>query len=316
MEKAMQPLVSFIIPCYNLPPGMVMECINSILDLSLDERDREIIVIDDGSDTPLINNIGCLASNIIYIRQANMGLSVSRNSGIEISKGRYIQFVDGDDRLIKDGYEHCLDILRCEKPDMVLFNNTIDKRKYNVKKLPKCESGTYFMINNSLHAAAWGYVFNRDILHDLRFTTGIYHEDEEFTPLLMLRAERIFNTNVTAYYYRQRNGSITNSVNVETVQKRLDDMEYVLYSLQNKSACRSMAERKALERRVAQLTVAYIYQIIKLTHSSTQLENHLGRLEKRGLFPLPDNRYNWKYTLFRYLSSGKMRRNILLLTIK
>lgn len=316
MENVCQPLISFIIPCYNLPPGMVMECINSILDLSLDERDREIIVIDDGSDTPLINNIGCLAGNIIYIRQANKGLSVSRNVGIEKSKGRYIQFVDGDDRLIKDGYEHCLDILRREKPDMVLFNNTVDKRKYNVIKLPKCESGTHFMINNSFHAAAWGYVFSRSILHDLRFTTGIYHEDEEFTPLLMLCAERIFNTNVTAYYYRYRNGSITNSVNAETVQKRLDDMEYVVYSLQNKSACRIMVERKALERRVAQLTVAYIYQIIKLTHSSKQLENRLGRLEKRELFPLPDNRYNWKYTLFRYLSGNKMMRNILLLAIK
>lgn len=317
MEKPQQPLISFIIPCYNLPPDMVTECITSILNLSLSPDEREIIVIDDGSEKLLINDIYPLADKINYVRQTNKGLSESRNVGINMSNGRYIQFVDGDDRLIVEGYERCIDIVRNYTPDMVMFDFADnDNKRNNVYVVPECVCGSDFMLKNSLRAAAWGYVFNRNILHGLRFTAGIYHEDEEFTPLLMLKAERIFNTKAIAYYYRKRPDSIMNTVDEGVIQKRLDDMEYVIYSLQDKCGFMSLTEKKALERRTAQLTVAYIYQIIKLTHSSSHLEERLRKLESRGLFPLPDNKYNMKYSLFRMLSGNRILRNILLLTIR
>lgn len=295
---------------------MVRECITSILGLSLSPDEREIIVIDDGSDSPLIDSLGGLAGHIIYIRQDNSGLSASRNNGIAASTGRYIQFVDGDDRLIKDGYERCLDIVRAENPDIVLFNNTADRRRLCAPKVTECVSGTHFMLYNSLHAAAWGYIFKRDILGSLRFTTGIYHEDEEFTPLLMLRAGRLYDTKLTAYYYRQRHGSIMNAVSENVIKKRIDDMEYVIRSLKDKSTAIGPPGKDALERRIAQLTVAYIYQIIKLTHSASQLEERLDWLREHGFFPLPDNRYNWKYTLFRTLSGNKVSRKLLLFAIR
>lgn len=313
----MQPLISFIIPCYNLPPYMVKECIISVLNLSLSPNEREIIVIDDGSEKLLINEIYTLADKINYIRQTNKGLSESRNTGISISKGRYIQFLDGDDKLITKGYERCIDILRNFNPDMVMFDFT--DNIYNVNNsfvMPEYECGSDFMRKNSLRAAAWGYVFNRNILHGLRFTAGIYHEDEEFTPLLMLKAEKVYNAKAIAYYYRKRPNSIMNTVDRDIIRKRLDDMEYVIYSLQDKCSFMSLTEKKALERRIAQLTVAYIYQIIKLTHSSNLLKKRLEKLKKRSLFPLPNNKYNMKYSLFRILSGNSVLRNILLLMIR
>ena len=45
-----KPLVSFIVTTYNLPVTLLDECLNSILSLSLSEEEREIILIDDGSD--------------------------------------------------------------------------------------------------------------------------------------------------------------------------------------------------------------------------------------------------------------------------
>lgn len=317
MMKVIQPLVSFIIPCYNLPSYMVIECITSILNLSLNPDEREIIVIDDGSEKLLINEIHSFANSINYIRQNNKGLSESRNIGINVSKGRYIQFVDGDDKLINEGYEYCLDIVRNYNPDMVIFDfaNNENKRN-NTFEMPECECGSDVMLKKNLRAAAWRYVFNRNILHDLRFTAGIYHEDEEFTPLLMLNAERIFNTKTIAYYYRKRPDSIMNTIDENIVSKRMDDMEYVIYSLQDKSNSMPLMKKKALERRIAQITVAYIYQIIKLTHSSKYLEERLKRLEQRNLFPLPDNKYNMKYSLFRILAGKKILRNLLLLMIR
>ena len=44
------PLISFIITYYNEPIDMIKKCIDSILKLTLSAEEREIIVIDDGSD--------------------------------------------------------------------------------------------------------------------------------------------------------------------------------------------------------------------------------------------------------------------------
>ena len=46
-----QPLVSFILTDYNLPTELLCEAIDSILRLSLRSTEREIIIVDDGSDS-------------------------------------------------------------------------------------------------------------------------------------------------------------------------------------------------------------------------------------------------------------------------
>ena len=57
-------------------------------------------------------------------------------------------------------------------------------------------------------------------------------------------------------------------------------------------------DRVAMLRRVAQLTMDYIYNIIILTRDEQYLNHVLLRLEKRGLFPLPKKNYTRKYKLF------------------
>ena len=115
------PLVSFIVTTYNLPTDMLAECLRSILSMSLSKEEREIILIDDGSDLSPLDDLLDMRDDIIYLRQANRGLSVARNVGITLATGRYIQFVDGDDYLIRAPYEHCLDIVRYHDPDIVTF---------------------------------------------------------------------------------------------------------------------------------------------------------------------------------------------------
>ena len=87
-----QPLVSFIISYYNLPVQMLCECIDSILALSLRPYEREVIVIDDGSNVSPMNALMPYADDITYVRQRNGGLSMARNKGISMATGKYCCF--------------------------------------------------------------------------------------------------------------------------------------------------------------------------------------------------------------------------------
>ena len=156
---------------------------------------------------------------------------------------------------------------------------------------------------------ACGYLFSRSILGDLRFTPGIYHEDEEFTPLLLLRAESLIATAAQAYCYQERTDSITNAE--QNQPKRLSDFKDLLIRLHIAADRMPIDDKTALQRRVAQLTMDYLYQVIRLTHSRQQFESEVSELTQRGLFPLPSQAYTTKYTWFRRLSSTKVGRTLL-----
>ena len=71
-------------------------------------------------------------------------------------------------------------------------------------------------------------------------------------------------------------------------------------------------DRQALARRIAQLTMDYLYNTIQLTHSRQRLDDAIATLEQQGLYPLPDKRYTRKYWMFRRLVQSKMGRSLLL----
>lgn len=310
------PLISFIITTYNLPTEYLEHCLKSILQLSLSPKDREIIIIDDGSDLSPISDLIDYQDDVIYLRQRNQGLSIARNRGLQMATGTFIQFVDGDDYLLQTAYEHCLDLVRYHNPDIVYFNLT-DKE---VKEIPysytEPVSGSYFLHNNNLRGSACSYIFKSTILKNQRFTPGILHEDEEFTPLLFLKAERVITTDAKAYFYRTRQDSIMHQKeNKRHNLKRLADTETVIFHLQEKSSLLSEAERVALKRRIAQLTMDYLYNTILLTRSTRHLEEALKRLHDKGLYPLPDKKYTKKYQLFCKAIRSKMGRRLMVLTL-
>ena len=176
--------------------------------------------------------------------------------------------------------------------------------------------GAHYMRHNNIHAVAWGYIFNRRILGNLRFTPGTLHEDEEFTPQLILHAEKVYSLNITAYYYRKRQGSITNNVNKRNIIKRLNDVERIITHLNYLADILPAGDKSAMKRRVAQLTMDYIYNTVVLTRSARQIEKRISRLEAKGLFPLPDANYTTKYTIFRHLSKNRILRKIFEITLK
>lgn len=313
MNDLGNPLVSFIITTYNLPVVLLHECVKSIVALSLSQQEREIILIDDGSDFCPINELTEIASDIILVRQPNKGLSVARNVGLKMATGKFVQFVDGDDCLINAPYEHCLDIIRYQEPvDMVMFYSASSMNQPTESSYTGPITGEEYMANNNLRASACGYIFRRSRLGKLRFTPDIVHEDEEFTPQLVLNMHSIYCTPAKAYFYRQRMDSITHADNKEAQNKRLADIFKVILHLKDIADGCDGVRAKSMERRVSQLSMDFLVNVIRMTKSRKQLNHAIELLKKHDLYPLPDNKYTPEYVIFRYLIQNKAGQLILL----
>ena len=317
-QQEMTPLVSFVITNYNLPVNLLSKCIDSVLALSLRPYEREIILVDDGSDLSPINDLVAYGDEIIYVRQKHSGVSIARNTGIQMARGRYLQFIDGDDYLMQAAYEHCLDIVRYSQDiDVVLFDFTRSESQqtttYNDSEKMR---GADYMRNHNIQGSVCSCLFRKAARGTLMFTPGIqYGEDEEFTPQLLLRADCICITDAKAYFYRTHETSSTRQTDTNSKLQRLDDALTVILHLNKTADTLPTDERTALQRRVAQLTMDYLYNTIMLTHSSKQLDTRIEELRQYGLYPLPDRDYTKKYQWFRRMIDTSLGRKILLNTL-
>lgn len=317
-RKNEQPLVTFIVSYYNLPVQMLCECIDSILALSLRDAEREIIVVDDGSDVSPINGLMHYGDNIIYVRQKNCGVSVARNTAMRMVSGQYIQIIDGDDHLVPAAYEHCLDIIRYGHDiDVVQFDFTSSTKEQKATFNDQGPvSGSDYMRNRNIRGAVWSCLFRQSVRGGLLFTPGInYSEDEEFTAQLLLRADTVVTTDAKAYYYRRRKTSAVHIVDPQHKEQRLDDTLEVIINLNRIADTLPNNDRLAMQRRVAQLSMDYIYNNIVLMRSRLSLDDCLEALAKEGLFPLPDRNYSQKYKWFRKMTNTRLGRTLLLNTL-
>ncbi len=309
------PLISFIIPYYNLPMWMLLECLDSIRSLSLRTHEREIIVVDDGSDISIEKEINDYDPTIIYIRKDNGGPGAARNAGLRVAKGEFVQFVDGDDRLNTVPYEYCLSIHRKHRPDILLFDFDRKENSDTAWSITGPLSGIDHMNTHNIRASVCGYIVRKSIVDGLDFTDEIFHEDEEFTPQLIIRAQTVYTTDAKAYMYRVREGSIMTSNDAKSIRQRQENRLYVLSKLHNKTLTMDEPAKSVMERRVAQLTMDDIYNVIMLGKSYGEVSKRIEALSENGLFPLPDRNYTVKYTWFRRLTKTKVGLRILTLIL-
>lgn len=310
------PLITFIIPCYNVPPQLLRRCLHSIITLDMQIAEREIIIIDDGSDVSQKVSLGSLTKDVIYIHQEHAGLSVARNTGIDNAHGEYIQFVDADDMLNTNVYSCSIKAIRMKRFDLIIFDYDTRTQLFDkplpVMKLAPSVSGPEYMLKNNLRVMAWGYVFKRELVEHVRFSPGLLHEDEEFTPLLMLGAKSVTTFPAKVYIYQKHKGSIMSREDLKHINKRLNDTTDIIISLNQAENMLEGVKKEAIKRRVSQLSMNLIYDIIKLTHSQNVLNDHISTLKQYGLYPLPLIKYTKKYYLFALMVNNPVGINILM----
>jgi len=104
-------MISIIVPCYN-QAQYLDECLESVLNQTY--INWECIIVNDGSPDnteEIALNWTQKDSRFKYIKKKNGGLSSARNAGLEIAQGKYIQFLDSDDKIAMQKFEKQLSIL-------------------------------------------------------------------------------------------------------------------------------------------------------------------------------------------------------------
>lgn len=94
MNRKENPLISIIIGMYK-GENYIKECIESVIKQNY--TNLEIILIDDGSPDrcgEIADTYAKMDSRVVVIHQENLGVSTSRNKGIDKAKGEYICIVE------------------------------------------------------------------------------------------------------------------------------------------------------------------------------------------------------------------------------
>lgn len=120
-ESSAYPLVSVVIPVYN--SGQTLDaCLQSVVNQSY--TFIEIVVVDDCSKDDswkILKKYADADSRIITLRkERNEGLVCARKSGIDIAKGKYIQYLDSDDTLCEGAIKSLIEKAEETQADMVV----------------------------------------------------------------------------------------------------------------------------------------------------------------------------------------------------
>ena len=104
MNNKNSKLISIIVPCFN-SGKTIKRTIESLKNQTWSQK--EIIVVNDGSNDLNTLNILNSLEGVLIINQKNCGLSAARNAGANKAKGRFLFFIDSDDWIEED----CLELM-------------------------------------------------------------------------------------------------------------------------------------------------------------------------------------------------------------
>jgi glycosyltransferase involved in cell wall biosynthesis len=126
------PLVTAAIPTYNRArflPG----ALESVFAQTF--TDYEVVVVDDGSTDDTSEVVAPYLDRIRYLRQENAGRSAARNACIRAAAGRYVSFLDSDDRWLPGKLERHVPLLEA-RPSVGMVHGHVDVIDDDDRPLP------------------------------------------------------------------------------------------------------------------------------------------------------------------------------------
>lgn len=233
MEK-----VSIIVPIYKVE-DYLDTCVQSIRRQNYENL--EIILVDDGSPDncpQMCDEYARQDGRIRVIHKKNGGLGDARNAGAREATGKYIMYVDSDDRIREDLVSITVKAAEETQADIVIFDYAGEMPDRTVTDLFSfdlptdevfCADEEPAVIMRSCSAV--NKLFCREFWEKtgITFPAGRYYEDLATIPKLLALAERIVYKKEVLYYYLTREGSIMHSTdfsrNFTDRTRAVDDVE-------------------------------------------------------------------------------------------
>ncbi len=227
-------LVSIVIP-YFKKKKYIKNCVKSVLNQTY--KNVEIIIIYDDEEKTDLNYIRKLAKGnkkiFLLINNKSLGAGLSRNRGIEYSKGKFVAFLDADDYWNKNKLKTQINFMKTNGCQVSHTSYQIVNE--NKKKLSIREARSFFQVNDLLYSCDIGLstiIIKKNIISkNIKFPK--IRTKEDFVLWLRLLENKIpiigLNKNLT--YWRKLDNSLSSS----TIQKIYDGYkvyhEYMNFSL-------------------------------------------------------------------------------------
>jgi Glycosyltransferases involved in cell wall biogenesis len=290
--------LSIIVPVYNVE-AFLKKCVDSLLAQDLPKEDYEVILVDDGSTDGggmLCDTLAAEHGNIRVIHQRNRGLSGARNSGIPVASGDYVMFVDSDDFLCPNVLGTLVGLMDSKELDILRFNYqnvNMDGAVFEPNKYVKpfvdysdevCDGETF--LNERLGNAcyAWQFLVKASLLRQEGngFKEGIYFEDVEWTPRILIQVGRVASTETVVYNYLFRSDSIARNTDTEKKRKAIRDKLVILDGFN--SLERQMQDNRWIQSMRAHTALAILYSVGRFFYP--ERKEYIRALRGKVAFPL------------------------------
>lgn len=294
-------------------------CLDSIINSDLCCDEYEIVVVDDGSydnSAVIVKSYTEKYPNIHYIFQQNQKLSVARNTGIKKSRGKYIWFVDSDDKV--DGQlkrimsywerESRLDILAFQLREVTEDHKFIK----NECSQPTVRHGVIMFGRDAIvsgynPSSVCALLIRREFMigEKLFFKIGMTHEDVELSYKLFSKAQKVLFINEAPYQYILHPNSTSQSVNPEKKIKYMTDELVIMQSFSDLAKSFSGKDeelKNVIEKRVNDILFGLCFSMLKHRKEwNKNGVNHaiLKEMETQGLYPVKVSFGNLKKNIFR-----------------
>ena len=209
----MKELISVIINVYN-GEKFIKKCLDSVVNQTY--KNLEIIIINDGSTDNTLSICESYKDNRIkIINQENMGLSLSRNVGIDNSHGEYVYFVDSDDFIELDTIKYLYSLCKkyntlistCKTLDIFNYDFTVYNMEEKINVISSKEMLKDILLLKNKAVCSWNKLIKKELFNNLRFENRIIN-DMAFTHKLIMRVDKIACSNQIKYFYLRHAESI------------------------------------------------------------------------------------------------------------
>ena len=206
----MNELITIVINVYN-GEKYIKKCLNCITNQTY--KNLEILIINDGSTDKTLDICKTYKDKRIkIISTTNQGLSMSRNTGIENAKGKYLYFIDVDDFIEKDTIEYLYGLIKkfnvkmatCKSIDV--YDNKINKKKTKEKveliSKEKMLEKNLLSIDNTI--TIWNKLMKKELFDNIRFENRVINDLAVTYKIILLNNHIVFSNQIKYYYIRNK----------------------------------------------------------------------------------------------------------------